>query len=42
MKINCTADPARALPGRVIEPTRRDDTVANQREVDELLRSLGF
>lgn len=35
-------DQARALPGRVIEPTGRDDTVANQREVDEPLASLGF
>ena len=35
-------DQARALPGRVTHSTGRDDTVANQREVDELLASLGF
>ncbi len=31
-----------ALHGPVVEPMGRDDTVANQREVDELLASLGF
>ena len=35
-------DQARALPGRVTHSTGRDDTVANQHEVDELLASLGF
>ena len=33
---------AGALDGPVLDHTGRDDTVANQREVDELLASLGF